>query len=619
MNKHTIKKLLAAAMVLATLLTMTACLGAKGPGAQLVPEYADGRTVIFFQAGNVDAQKTDAYNELVKTYNETVGAADNVYVQYQQVPGDISGLDSGLRANYQHDVIELDDDQYKALVQTGNAPFVALDQFLTDEAKAAMAWDEIPANLINRFRMNSTLDESDKKYLAGEGADLLALPNGSSPHVLFYNKTLFRDTCGFNIIAVPESELEAYNAKNNAKLAPHGYAEYKEAPFEGAKSFRNEKGELVYKVLNENIPMSWEELRIVSRTLQTQYDFNYGYMSEWWFNYGFGVGGDCVGWNESRKQYDFTLTDSQPGWLALEDITVGGVQYKKGEALNYDEKCLVNNDSSVKSSLSGKIAQLPSQYDAILEFTRLGVPADKEVEPGVTGYGVAPSTTANRNQRFLSGDDCAMLVESYYQTNSFKTNLANKGKELGIMMPAQYRSYVGGATYTEGGVEYLKVIGESYGGTVYTGQLEQINGTPIVGEIAAASSASGFFLPANTKNKNYEAAFKFASWAAGPEGQKILAKSNARIPNQSAYALGEYSQDTDARMGLNVYPASVMSLRGDIGDYTYFTSLTWITEWSRSFNSDVREGRLQLSLFAQQKTEAAENGLKAMALHIKGR
>ena len=143
-------------------------------------------------------------------------------------------------------------------------------------------------------------------------------------------------------------------------------------------------------------------------------------MSEWWFNYGFSVGGDCVGWNEELGEYELAITDKQANYLALTDITVNGRDYSKGEVLLYEDKSFLNNNEAEKQALSGKIYALPSQYDAILEFNRLGVPANKEADTGVMGYGVAPSTTANRTARFTSGKDCPLLIEDFVQAESFK-------------------------------------------------------------------------------------------------------------------------------------------------------------------------------------------------------
>ncbi len=609
MKKSRFVKVLALMLVLTMLAGFAGCTG----GGEEAPSEAGGRTVIYYAASYVTAQVQDAYKEMVKTYNETQGVIDGIYVQMRDNPGAIAGLESALRNNYQYDVVQLNDDEYKHLVQQNGKFFVTLDDYLTDEAKTAMDWSGIPQSLIDRFRMNTTPSEGGK-FLAGTGASLLALPNGSNAQVLFYNKQIL-NKASINIISVPESELEAYNTANGTSLAPHGYAEYKDAPFTDAKSSRNEKGEFIYKVFNECIPMNWDEQRLLARAFQQQYNYEYGHMSEWWFYMGFSVGGDCIGWDEATGNYKLTLGDKQPGYLALEDITVNGSSYAKGEVLHYEDKTYLNTHADALNALSGKVYPLPSMYDTVLEFTRLGVPADKQAESGLYGYGVAPSTTENRSQRFTSGTDCPFLIEEFRQTQSFHNVL---GDALGMALPPQYREYTGGSTYTHNGKEYLKVIGESYDGEVYTGQLHTENGTPIVGECTTASEAAGLFLPANTKNKNYDEAFKFASWVAGPEGQKILAKGNMLIPNHTAYGLNEYAGSPD-RLIPNMWAGAFVAQKADIGDYTYFTSLTWITEWSVTFNSDVRQGEMTLSDFLAQKQNAADTGLKGMRLRIKGR
>ena len=607
--KTMLRKMMALGLAILMVAGFVAC-GGKG---QKLPPEAEGRTVIYFAASYVTAQVQPAYKEMVEAYNNGQGVTDGVYVQMRENAGAISGLDSALRSNYQYDVLELHDDEYKTLAMQGGNYFVELDKYLTDDAKTSMQWDQIPAPLVNRFRMNTKPSEGGK-FMAGEGTSLLAIPNGSDPQVLYYNKSIL-ENCGINVISVPEAELDAYNAANSTALQPHGYAEYKDAPYADAKSSRNEAGEFVYKVFNECIGMNWEEQRILARAFQKQYEYEYGFMSEWWFFMGFSVGGDCVGWDEASGQYKLTLADKQPGYLALEDITVNGVNYAKGDVLTYESKLFLNNNASELSKLDGKVYKLPSQYDAILEFTRLGVPADKQADVGIYGYGVAPSTTENRTARFTSGNDCPFLIEYFSQAQSFQGIL---GDALGMAAPAQYREYVGGSTYTKDGKEYLKVIGETYDGAVYTGELHTVNDTAIVGKVATASEGSGFFVPANTKNKNYDAAMKFVTWAAGPEGQKILAKGNKMVPNQTGYGMGEYADSAD-RLVSGMWAGAYMAQKAEIGDYTYFTSLTWITEWSMSFNKDVREGRMTLTDFIAQKQEAANTGLKGMRLRILGR
>ena len=606
---------LALLLVLIMTIGLVGCGGNSGDNGGETPDApADGneRTVIYYQASYVSAQVQAAYKEMVETYNNGQGITDGVYVQMRETSGAVSGLESALRNNYQYDVLELRDDEFKTLAMQGGNFFVPLDDYMTDDVKASMQWDQISIPLINRFRMNTTPSEGGK-FLAGEGASLLALPIGNNPHLLYYNKTIL-ESSGVNIISVPEDKLDEYNAANGASLMPHGYAEYKDAPYADAKSSRNEAGEYVYKIFNECIAMNWEEQRCLARACQQQYGYEYGYMSEWWFNYGFGIGADCIGWDEAANQYRLTLGDKQPGYLALEDITVNGRAYAKGDVLNYEDKTFLNTNASELNALKGKVYKMPSTYDAILEFTRLAVPTNKEADYGFYGYGIAPLSTANRTARFTSGT-VALYIESYSETQSFKNVM---GDALGMGIPAQYREYVGGSTYEKNGKEYLKVIGETYDGEVYTGELHVENGTPITGEVVTDSEGTGLFLPANTKNKNYDAAFKFASWVAGPEGQKILAKGNRYIPNQADYALGEYAESAD-RLIPNAWAGAFTSQKAEIGDYTYFTSLTWITEWSMTFNSDVREGRMTLTDFFTQKQEVADTGLRGMRLRIQGR
>ena len=302
------KKMLALLLVSTMCISVAAC----GKGGSGVNGEAGDRTVIYYAAANVTAQVRDAYLEMVKTYNEGQGEKDGVYVQMTENSGAISGLDSALRSNYMYDVLQLNDDEFKSLAMQGGNYFMALDEYLTDDAKAVMSWDDIPDSLVNRFRMNTAVDENNQ-YLAGEGASLLALPIGNNPQVLWYNKKVL-EACGMNLVSVPEEELESYNSANSATLKAHGYAEYKEAPYADAKSSKNEAGEFVYKVFNECIPMNWEELRCVARAIQKQYGYEYGFMSEWWFSVGWSVGGDCIGFNEETGKYELTLTDKQANY-----------------------------------------------------------------------------------------------------------------------------------------------------------------------------------------------------------------------------------------------------------------------------------------------------------------
>lgn len=70
---------------------------------------------------------------------------------------------------------------------------------------------------------------------------------------------------------IENANCAAKEAKQNEADELHGYAEYKEAPFAGAKSSTNQAGKTVYKVFNEDIGMSWEEQRCRLRQYRKSY------------------------------------------------------------------------------------------------------------------------------------------------------------------------------------------------------------------------------------------------------------------------------------------------------------------------------------------------------------
>ena len=444
-------------------------LGACNNGSDVPPGFTG--TAISFYATYVNQYSSAAYTELVNTYNETQGVEDNVYVEMTPNAGSVGNLKSILTGvNSRYDVIMVQDDQFKGLAmesgRTGNGVFVNLEDLLTEEAKEELDWEQIPESLLNIWRFNTEKASADSdigaKYLAGQGADLLAMPFNTSVHMLFYNTKIFGEM-GINMVSVAEEDCGtgAY-----AKLMPHGYAEYAAsygAPFEGAKLSENELGESVYKVFNNRVPLSWEELRCLARAYQTHNNGGYGFMSEWWFSIGWSVGGDCIGWNAERKAYDFTIGDKDANYLALNDITVNGTQYEAGEVLDYEDMKYLHANNSAYQQLSADLYELPSMYDAFLEFNRLGIPEGKVAatdagpnnDQTVEGYGVAKPTTQERTKEFTSGES-PMLIETSQDVNLF--NGTAVAGNFNVAPCPQYREFEGSTTRTVNGKEYLTLI-----------------------------------------------------------------------------------------------------------------------------------------------------------------
>lgn len=66
-------------------------------------------------------------------------------------------------------------------------------------------------------------------------------------------------------------------------------------------------------MFNNQIPTNWTELVELSKLFTKSYNASsastYGFLNEWWFSFGWSVGGDCLEWDEEKGQYVFNLGD----------------------------------------------------------------------------------------------------------------------------------------------------------------------------------------------------------------------------------------------------------------------------------------------------------------------
>lgn len=603
-------------------LVLTGCVGAGALGfaaCKTGPDVPAGTTVINYVCSELNNSTMNTFKKLVDTYNAGQGKTDLVYVEGKYSATTYSQYGSELRNRPKYSVATVGEDQIRTLAtSTAKNGFLNLNTILTDEMKEQIDLDGMPKGMVDSFRMNATVSE-DGKYQVGGDSELLAIPISSDPHVLYYNTKIFSDK-KINVVHVGETELESYNSANNSKLVACGYAEYKDAPYAGAVSSVNEQGLTVYKVFNDRIAMSWAEQRILARQFQKQFGYEYGYMSEWWFNYGWSVGGDCVRWNEQINNYELSLGSKESNYIADKAVKINGRNYAQGEVINFEDTLHLNQNPSEKAEVVGDLIEIASFYDAFLEFNRMGIPTNKQADAGYYGYGVAPDTTTNRNARFLTGNNCPFLVAQYSDgVNSFSNSTIGNNWDIAPM--CQYREYTGEETYYNGNEtfanEYLKIVGESYGDSgEFKGEVRTTaNGTKVVGKVTGASLYTALAIPAKAPEGTTEAALKFILWVAGEEGQKIIGETGTVISNHPSYNMSpEYTGTTK-----NAYGAALVTAGSYVGDYAYFSSRTWIDNWSTLLNGDVRAGNVTLQSFLDQKLTQANNDLAAMTMHIIGR
>ncbi len=640
--KKRFNAVLAAGLALTMACSLTAC-GGGNTGEQLGEKDIGDRTQINFLCGN-NANSEDAWRELVQAYNDGVGyEKDNVFVNVT-LGTNTSPNHFTKSTDAAYNVVMVTDSISNTFVnfayksdnrKAPNGYMLDLDDYAAADADFKNC--TIPENVMDWWRLTRVADAKkgagQKKHLIGPGQNLLAVPVASNPHFNWYNESLFKAQ-GINIVSVPEEELDAYNTANSATLMPHGYVEYKTAPVSGMTSSKNLAGQTVYKVFNNCIGMNWEEQRNILKYFTKSYNdgsktdtaatTDFGFVSEYWFNYGWSVGGDVMGFNGT--DYDFTLLDTHPNYIVTADnTTINGNTYGAGEIVRYEDRVKAIDNASTKPE---NIYAIESQYNAVKEYVSLQVATDAVVDErdDVTykGYGVADPDTGKASNWFNKGE-LAMTRGS--ELEEIKMGKA----EFNICVPETYREYEGGSVYYTSNDksfanEHLMVIGEKYDlngdGTVgddevYTGEIKKVNDTPIIGNSTTASISQALAIPACSDPAKYQAAWNFISWVA-TEGQKYIAKSTA-VPLAKDVAFGaDYAKNESISKGKNLYAVAKMSMNAGRGDWGYFENGQWVTNWSNDFNDYVRKGKKTLSSFETDKKASAKDSLNDMFCVIKG-
>ena len=595
--KRFAKILLAVVMTAAMGVSAVAC----GGGGS-----SDGRTEIRFWYSASISENT-IIKEMVDAYNNGQGKEDGVHV----TPNNRQNIERTSLYKNAPNVIAVSDEDFKSWAVEGL--FYDMSEFYESDP-GTYTEEGIPETLTERFRIDKEVG-SDGKRMAGEGADLQGVPFGANTMVYYYSLYAFEKQ-GINIISVAEDELDTYNEQNGTNIMPHGYAEYKKSPYEGAVSSKNLAGDTVYKVFNNCISMNWEEFRYISKMFTQSYNNSSsptekGSATHWWFSYGWSVGGDCIGYD--GEKYEFTAADKEPNWLVLEDIELNGNSYSAGDIVSYEDR------GSITDEIKDSLHELPSQYDALYEFVCLSSPTDGNGGKGEKGYSVGIYSDDNTPGSLVQGD-VALLASDNDALTSFETSY--KGK-YDIAPAQQWREYVGGSVYYEGSEsfanEYLKVIGETYDGTMYTGELakDEETGTPYVGRVTSFSGADALVIPKNSDSAAYEAVWKFIRWAASEEGQSYLLQTGT-IPNQTELAFGaEYTETVGA--GRNFWAFAYMTQDSNIGDWAYFEDGEWVNDWSGDFNGQLRAGYQTIEAFMERRGAAANKAIGEVNIYLNGR
>ena len=533
-----------------------------------------------------DENEVKVFSDLVDQFNTKYKGSIKVNYQPQVSAdyGDATNL--ALAGNGGVDVLYVNDTDFKIYAEQGYLE--PLDSYIANSTEINI--EEMWPTSVNRY-----LYDVDTTTQDGPNAHYWGIPKDIGPTVLFYNETYFNEA-GVKVFSVAAEDLAAFNAgaadSRGTTKAAYGIAgEVKEKGY-----FVDANGQ---KWFNNQVPMSWEESVELSNLVQNaarakmKRNNIYGYYTEWWFNYGWSVGGDCIEYVPTSDPaynggyWDFTLMDSTPNFIVADDnaagFTVNGKTYKAGEILAWGDK-LINPETNktvrpevTAAVAEGKLNQLPSQRDAFVEFVRVGQKTSIKVDGNLYGYGICPDPNSiggdgSKAIAFTEGN-VAMLVDGRWNVTNFrkvmdKTNISQFGHPFAwdVAPLPMYKEYDAEGNITVHGVE--------------------------------AGHSGSVALCINAKSKQKNAAWFFCEYIGGRTGQEAQAKSGFAIPSQIDLANSEVflQSNQNPRNSIVFVRAAAHQTPGD---WWYLRDNDWIDDWAAFLNGQVRNGLKTLTEFEQ--------------------
>ena len=602
MKKRNIK-VVSAAMSSVLILSAAAGFAACAPQNELA---ASANTTITFW-GYGDNNEQGVFQSLVQQFNEQY--AGDIYVNYEVQASDGYGdrVNAALgRTRATVDVLYIPDESIKSYAAEGY--LAPLDDYIAQSTEIQL--DDMWSSAVERYRYDVNTTTTD-----GPDAHYYGLPKDIGPTVIFYNEDHFT-AADVHVISVAKEDLDAFNAgtitddrgQSKADLFPAGYTVKPKGYFvdsEGGKWFNNQ------------VPMSWDECRELATLVQeTQRDLHnvpegetggyYGYFTEWWFNYGWSVGGDCIEYvptdNEAYNggYWEFTIMEDTPNYIVADDaepFEINGNTYQPGEILTWNDKLAdvtatpkaIDEDVLAAAAL-GQLNELPSQRDAFVEFVRVGqssdMVVDKQGSETLYGYGICPSPSAIQGDSgkalYFKNGYLSMLVDGRWNVVDFRNDLCE--------YPGQVKE--GGFAWDVAPLPMYKEYYET-GDDIPEGK--EVGDIKVHGVEAGHSGSVA--LSINNRSQKKDAAWKFVEFIAGATGQTAQAQSGFAIPSQKSLAAQE---DVFLQTDRCPQNSEIFLRAAEVetpGDWWYLKDKLWINPWAGVLNSDVRNGLKTLTQF----------------------
>lgn len=603
--------------VAATIVAVLAAMSATALTA--CSKSRDGSHIVFCSYG--DESELAIYTEMVDEFNKTYGAEHNIKVDH--TPIGITGYNNYIQsmstARNSYDVCVVIEDRFKAWATTGIiGPMEEYFNAVTD-----IDVSDVFPNTVNRLRLNvsnNTSNLSDPLY---------GMPLDTKPSALYYNESMF-NKAGIIIISVDEEDMDAWNrgeiadkrghkksdfAKlSNVTVPKKGYYRSVRPYVSGFEWTMPASDEIL--VFNNRIPMNWDEMEDLAMIFSPSSNPNagkdfgtdYGMFTEWWFNYGWAVGGNCLQDLSGDGEWNFSLLDSTPNYIVTGESYTGkwsGKVYNTGETLEHNDKfdlpvgkvmtpdnnggyTLDGNKLGIRADVTaaatdGTLGELPSTRDAFTRYLRLGASKTSVIE-NAGGLDIAPNpiifNTRTRQNYWYSGK-MAMLVD-------YSTYIENFSKQATIYN-------------FEWDVAPLIVYKE------YTEPMNpNCDTVKIQGKEAGECNSKAMCVRARTSTQVKESAAKFIKWMASKEGQSLRAEKG-HFPNQQEL-LDSIKYNGYAPKNITVFSENLQYQSA--GDWWYLPDDMWIKTWATPLNSKVRNGTLTYDLWKKDAISDTNEYLK---------
>ena len=545
-----------------------------------------------------DERELETYTLMTEEFNNTYGKEHGIEVEASAKPvGQYNSLiQNTARAESSADIFFVVEDYFKQWVEMG---------FMQDLTQYFETIDDIDIsdiseNTLMKYRYDEELE------CTTSDSPLYGMPVDTRPTALYYNEDVFIEA-GITVISVDEEDMDEWNAgkiadrrgnykSDYAKLAnitvpKKGYYR-SETPYTQDTGWTKPANDEIL-VFNNRIPMNWDEIEELGMIFSVStnadasrlYGTEYGYYTEWWFNYGWSVGGDCLADLTGTGYWNFSLLEETPNYMVAVDEYTGaftGTVYKKGDFLEMTDKLavekgqrLVPDDqggytlngekvglrASVETdAVAGKLTAYPSSREAFERYARLGTNTNVLIGDAY-GLQLSPTPSVFSNSGRLSinyfiGGDLAMVVEQ----SSYIPTVVKDAKFHWDMAPlAQYKEY--------------------------EDPTDPDNDTVVRrGKLAGHSNSRGLVTRKKSVEKKGDQIARFIMWMASEDAQKIRAQKGL-FPNQDSLH-DEIDFGDNAPTNMAAF-SDAMKYQTP-ADWWYLKNFTWIDMWSIPLNTKLR-------------------------------